>query len=147
MLQPGERITHMNQVAVQHCDTQGHMNTRFIEGFFDDATGMAFGLLGADPQTLARQNIGWADRKHSFEFLHEILAPDLILVLSRPLRVGRTSITFTHRMVHAIRNTDLASSEIVTVCFDLEVRTSRPLPDALAREAERWRLEGESTSR
>jgi acyl-CoA thioester hydrolase len=132
----GEWVSTLKTCAnVWHCDQQGHMNTRHIEGLFDDATAYFFARRFGAQHLLAAAGIGWADRKHGFEFLHEILAGEAIDVATRVERVGTTSVTVAHRMTRAADGGVLAAAEIVTVCFDLTTRRSRPLPPMLEAAA------------
>jgi acyl-CoA thioester hydrolase len=120
-----------------HCDAMGHMNTRFIEGLFDDATFSLLDALGGGPRALAGRAIGWADRKHSFDFLAEILDGDVLEIRSRIDRVGATSLTTRHEMSSARTNSVVAEATIVTVCFDLQARCSTPLPGDVSEAARR----------
>lgn len=113
------------------CDQMGHMNTRHIEALFDDASAYFFARICGGLSDLLAQGVGFADRKHSFEFLREIRAGDGIDVQTRVLRVGRSSCTLEHQMTNCATGELLASAESVTVCFDLAARAARPLPDAV----------------
>jgi acyl-CoA thioester hydrolase len=115
------------------CDSMGHMNTRFIEGLFDDATFSLLESLGGGRAAMAGQSVGWADRKHSFDFLAEIRDGYVLEIRTRVERVGTTSLTSTHRMTSA--GLIVAQATIVTVCFDLAARASMPLPTEIAKAA------------
>lgn len=125
------RETLKSVVNVWQCDQMGHMNTRHIEGLFDDASAYLIDALCGGLRTLTESGVGWADRRHVFEFKREILAGDAIDVRSRVSKVGRTSLTIVHEMYRAGDCTVLAEAEVVCVCFDLTERRARPVPDVV----------------
>ncbi len=118
-----------------HCDAMGHMNSRHIMAMLDDATAVFFGTKISDPRAHKEAGLGWADRKHSIEFVGEINAGDLLEVRSRISRFGKTSLTVEHQLLNAVTGDVLALSEVVTVCIDLAARRSMTLPSQLGARA------------
>lgn len=125
------RETLKSVVNVWQCDQMGHMNTRHIEALFDDATAYLVDALCGGLRAMTESGVGWADRRHVFEFRHEMLAGDAIDVRSRVDKIGRTSLTIIHEMCRAADGIVLAEAEIVCVCFDLAERRARIVPDGV----------------
>ena len=121
-------LTLRTAANIWQCDHQGHMNTRHIEGLFDDATANFVANRFGAPNELAGSNIGWADRKHTFEFFKEIRSGDPLDVFTHIVREGARSLTLAHRMMRSLDSATVATAEIVTVCFDLRERRARQLP-------------------
>jgi acyl-CoA thioester hydrolase len=113
------------------CDIMGHMNTRHIEALFDEAAGWLI-TRASGGRSDHDEGIGWADRRHLFEFLGEILASDAVEVRSTVDRLGTSSVTTRHELIDSVDQRVLATAEVVTVCFDLEARASRPIPEGVA---------------
>lgn len=125
-------VTGRCLINAWQCDIMGHMNTRHIEALFDDAVGwMITSACSADAS--GEHRIGWADRKHVFEFFSEVLAGDAVEIRSSVARLGTSSVTSQHQLVHSVTGKLLATAEIVSVCFDLQQRRSRPIPPAWAQ--------------
>lgn len=117
-------------VNAWQCDVMGHMNTRHIEALFDEATGWLISRASGG-RSSQDEGLGWADRKHVFEFLREIRAGDPVEVRSQVCRIGSSSITTRHELIDSTAGAALATAEIVTVCFDMQARASRPVPEAV----------------
>ena len=126
------RGAEMFRTYVQNwqCDAMGHLNSRNIAGMFDDANAALLSL--AAPR---EPGLGWADRKQTIEYLREISEGSVIAVRSAIAKRGRTSLVTTHEMVDAAADNMVATAEIVTICLDLQTRSARPLPTALAGDA------------
>lgn len=118
-----------------HCDSMGHMNTQHYCGMFDTATFHFLGSL-AGFRKMKAQGIGWADRKQTLTYDKEVLAGDLLIIRSATARIGRTSISFIHTMTDAESGEPRATSENVTVLFDLVNRAAIPLTPEIVQQAE-----------
>ena len=57
----------------------------------------------------------------------EVLAGELVIIRTVPIRAGRTSVTYLHRMQNVETDTLHATCENVTVLFDLNKREAVPL--------------------
>jgi len=111
------------------CDSMGHFATQHYMKVFDDASYHLLGRLGFALCDVARTRRGWADVSHSIEYRSEVLAGDLLLVLSSVERIGRTSITYKSRLTRAGETEkNCAVLTGVAVHFDLERRVALELP-------------------
>lgn len=114
------------------CDSMGHMNTQHYCTLFDGATFHFLALMGG-PRQLKNTQRGWVDAKQTITYRREILSGDLLLINTAMTRVGRSSLGFRHELVDLEDGEMRASSEHVTVHFDLDKRTSLIMPgDMLA---------------
>lgn len=125
--------------AVAHpwlCDTMGHMNVRYYAAFFDDAAFHFVGTIGNGLSQSFPPELGWADVRHVVEFKDEVKAGTLLTIHSHIIKVGRTSLTFGQVMsdqtgvIHA-------TTEVVTVLFDLNLRKAALLPEEFREAATR----------
>ncbi len=118
------------------CDSMGHMNTQHYCAMFDTATFHYLASLSGF-RKLKAAGLGWADRKQTITYEHELLAGELVIVRTSPIRVGRTSMSYLHRMENAETEELHATCENVTVLFDLNKRQAVPLTDEIRALAER----------
>jgi acyl-CoA thioester hydrolase len=116
------------------CDSMGHMNTQHYCALFDGATFHFFKLFGG-PRQLKETQRGWVDAKQTIEYRHEILSGDLLVIRTAMIRVGRSSIGFRHELSDVEDGALRATSDHVTVHFDLARRVSLPLTQAMAAMA------------
>jgi acyl-CoA thioester hydrolase len=113
------------------CDSMGHMNTQFYAMLFDGA-GFHFLAMIAPYSELAPRRLGWADVRQTTEYKHEVRGGSLLVITTRLLKVGTSSVTYLHEMRNAESGVLHSTSELVTVLFDLDARKAAPL-DAAAR--------------
>jgi len=114
-----------------HCDHQGHMTTMHYVGMFDQAFWHHTSALGFTRAYLEAHHSGFVDVRDTLEYLVEQPVGSLIVIESGLLRVGNTSITAIHRMCNAETGDLAATSEKISVFFDMEARCKLPLPDEL----------------
>lgn len=121
-------------LAVVHpwlCDAMGHLTTRHYLGMFDDAAYHLFACFGYYPETAQAEKWGWADVRHQINYRSELLSGDLIRVDGRVANVGHTSITVEYRMFKRRDDSLAATLSARTVCFDLEARKSKTIPEPI----------------
>lgn len=114
-----------------HCDHQGHMTTMHYVGMFDQAFWHHTSALGFTRAYLEAHHSGFVDVRDTLEYLVEQPVGSLIVIESGLLEVGNTSITAIHRMCNAETGDLAATSEKISVFFDMEARCKLPLPDEL----------------
>ena len=114
-----------------HCDHQGHMTTMHYVGMFDAAFWHLLSALGFTRAFLETRKAGFADVRDSVEYRAEQPAGSLIFIDSGLIKVGRTSIVGFHRMKNAETGEIAATSEKISVYFDLAARRKAPLPEEL----------------
>lgn len=122
--------TYRGVVYPWHCDSMGHMNTQFYCAIFDAASFHMLSRLGPYAE-LEPQSQGWADVKQTIEYKHETRAGALVHVKSVLLKTGNKSVEFRHSMLNSETGALHATSENITVLFDLKARRALPLSDAI----------------
>ena len=121
--------TYRGLVYPWQCDHQGHLNTKEYVGCFDAAFWHHLTAMGFTRAYLDSVNRGFADVKDTLEYKAEVPVSARIIVESGLLRIGKSSITALHTMRDVETGEVSATSEKITVYFDLEARASAPLPD------------------
>ena len=105
----------------------GHLTTRCYMGMFDEAAWHFLHEAGFDASTMHETNIGWADVRHEIEYLRELREGELVLIESKPVRVGNKSIMYQLEMKTARDGETCARLTATSVQFDLEERRAIPV--------------------
>jgi acyl-CoA thioester hydrolase len=111
-----------------HCDHQGHMTVMHYVGMFDAAFWQLLSAQGFTRAYLAARRTGFADVRDTLEYRGELPVGSPVVIESGILKVGNTSVTSFNRMRDSETGMLAATSEKVTVYFDLEARRKAPLP-------------------
>ncbi len=135
--------SHRVVVYPWHCDHQGHMTTMHYVGMFDAAFWHHLSSMGFTRPYLEAANHGFADVKDTIEYKAEVPVGARLIIESALLRIGNSSITARHTMRDCETGEIAATSEKITVYFDLEARASTPLPDDMRATAESFIVEPE----
>jgi len=114
-----------------HCDHQGHMNTMHYVGMFDQAFWHHMSALGFTRDYMARCHSGFVDVRDTIEYKAEQGVGSLVVIESGLLKIGNTSMTALHRMRNIETGELAATSEKISVYFDLEARSKTPFPTDL----------------
>jgi acyl-CoA thioester hydrolase len=105
---------------------------------FDDASyhflNRVFAWSGTDSQN---NNIGWADVKHTIEFLLEVRSGQLLDVTGVLTRVGGKSITVSYEMRESGSNKIVATLCSISVLFDTDARKAINLSDDMRIRAKK----------
>lgn len=112
-----------------HCDHQGHLTTMHYVGMFDAAFWHHISAMGFTRAYLEAQGHGFADVKDTIEYKSEMLNGSLVVIDSCLIHVGGSSITALHTMRDSETGVISATSEKITVYFDLAARKGDRLPD------------------
>jgi acyl-CoA thioester hydrolase len=108
----------------------GHLTTRHYVAMFDDASyhflNRVFGWSGTDSQN---NNVGWADVKHTIEYLLEVRSGQLLDITGVVSKVGGKSITVFYEMRECGSNKIVATLTSISVLFDTEARKAISLTD------------------
>lgn len=118
------------------CDQFGHLNVRWYAHWFDDA---AFHIWPCNGITFRRmQELGahTVSARTTTDFIQEVAAGDLVVVSSAFIRLGRSSVTYLHRMHSAETGIEHARQETVEVFFDPVTRKSAPIPAEIRTQIE-----------
>lgn len=111
------------------CDIMGHMATRHYAAMFEDAAYHLSAAFGGGPELGRADGWGWADVRHETVFQAEVAAGTRISIEGRVTKLGRSSITTELRMFADDADRPCATLTASTVCFDLNQRKSRAIPD------------------
>lgn len=123
------------------CDAMGHLTTRHYVGFFDDATWHMVAELGYRQAIAVDERWGWADVSNELTYLGEVPPGTLIRIASRIVALGKTSLTIESVMQDRADNRIAARMIAKLVCFDLDARRARSLPEGIRAAAhDRFRL-------
>ena len=136
---PGASIMAETLRAVAHpwhCDLNGHVNTRYHQGWFDDASFQLLGRCGFDAVKSRADGIGAADVKCTMQYSAEIQPGTLLVIRSGFTRLGSKSFTSCHELRSVLGGNLFAECETVSVFLDLVTRSSRGIPDAFRMAAE-----------
>lgn len=130
---PGGRPfeTYRGAVYPWECDHMGHMNVRFYQARFDEATWQLFGMLGLTPEYLRREGRGMAAVEQHTRYLREALPGDLVGMRSRVLEITGKSIRFTHLLLNSVSGEALAETTFTGVHLDTATRRSRAFDEGL----------------
>lgn len=111
-----------------YCDANGHLNTRFFQGFFDDATQH---LLAACGHERRAQGGGTSvvDVRCVVEYRAEVPPGTPLVVKSGFKALGGKSFTSIHEMRSVDEATLFATCELVSVFFDLDGHKALPIAD------------------
>ena len=125
-----------------HCDVMGHMTTRHYVAMFDDASYHClyrlFGWTGKDAQT---SNLGFADVKHTIDYLDEVHEGDLIEIRGHLIKIGGKSVTVKYEMRRSSDQAVLATLESISVLFDTKARSAVTIPDEFRSRASQFLTE------
>ena len=124
--------TYRGVVYPWHCDHQGHLNIMHYVGMFDMAFWHHLSALGFTRAYMQEQGTGFVAVKDTIEYKVEQPVGSLLVIESGLLRTGNTSITALHRMRNTETGEIAATSEKISVYFDLKERHKTSLPDDLA---------------
>lgn len=127
-----------------HCDHQGHMTTMHYVGMFDAAFWHHISAIGFTRKYLEAHHTGFVDVKDTIEYKAELPVGSLIVIESGLLKIGRSSITAIHRMLNAESGSIAATSEKVSVYFDLEARQTTPIHEDIRNAMESFFVETET---
>jgi acyl-CoA thioester hydrolase len=128
--------TYRAVVYPWHCDHQGHMTTMHYVGMFDAAFWHLLSACGFDRAYLAEHGTGFVDVRDTIEYRAEQEVGSLVHIESGITKVGNTSVTGYHRMLNSETREIAATSEKITVYFDLNARQKLPFPDDLRARIE-----------
>ena len=121
--------TYRGVVYPFQCDHQGHLTTMHYVGMFDVAFWHQVSAMGFTRAYLEERRRGFADVKDTLEYKAEVRVGGLVVIESGLLRIGGKSLTAIHTMRDAETGQLAATSEKITVYFDLEARPADRLPD------------------
>jgi acyl-CoA thioester hydrolase len=133
--------TYRGVVYPWDCDHLGHMNVKNYVGMFDQAGFHFLSMIGFSMGDMQETGVTLVDARHTIEYKREQRVGSLVLVQSAITKLGNKSLTMLHRMSNIETGDLAATSEIVTVCFDLKARASIPIPDDRRKRMQKFVVE------
>lgn len=120
-----------------NCDSQGHLNTRYYVGIFDDAVHVLLARL-EDAEPGASMRLGWADVRNEVDYLGELKPKDVVEVSAAVSRIGTKSLTIAAEMsrIHSLE--PAARMLAVITRFDLSSRRAVALSSLIIDAAREW---------
>jgi acyl-CoA thioester hydrolase len=112
------------------------MNTMHYVGMFDQAFWHHVSALGFSRDYMAKNHSGFVDVRDTLEYKAEQSIGSLLIIESGLLKIGNTSMTAIHRMRNTETEEIAATSEKISVYFDLKARSKTPFPDKLRANME-----------
>jgi acyl-CoA thioester hydrolase len=132
------KITYRGVIYPWQCDAMGHFTTRHYMAMFDEAGWHFLYEIGFDPAWLTERNIGWADVRHEIEYLRELQQGELIVIESKPLKVGNKSIQYQMEMKSVTDGEVCARMTGTCVQFDLLERCAVPVLPEIRERMNAW---------
>lgn len=114
-----------------HCDQFGHMNVRWYAHWLDDAAFHVWAANGVTFRRMQELGVHTVSARTTTDFVRELVAGDMVVVWSAFSRLGRSSVTYQHRMRSVETGIEHARQEAVEVFFDPATRKSAPIPDEI----------------
>lgn len=124
-------VTYRGAVYPWHCDHVGHMNVMWYTGKFDEATWNIFSMLGITPKFLRENGRGMAAIEQTTRYLRELHAGDIVTVRTQLLQLEGKKIRFLHQMFNGETDELAATTELMGLHLDTEIRKSCPFPDEI----------------
>src|SRR5215469_6458104 len=128
-------LTYRGTVYPWHCDHMGHMNVMWYVGKFDEATWQLLAAVGLSRSRMSKEGTGMAAVEQHIEYQRELRAGDLVTIRSAVLEVKEKAIRFRHEMTNDETGELAASTVLVGVYFDVNIRKARELPSDVREQA------------
>ena len=128
-------ITYRGIVYPWHCDHMGHMNVMWYSSKFDEACWQLLATLGLHPSTFAEHGTGMAAVEQHIQYKRELHAGDALTIQSAVLDVKDKSIHMLHKMMHDASGQVAATTVVIAVHIDANVRKAIRLPDEVRERA------------
>lgn len=120
-----------------HCDSMGHMSVQHQLPLLDNASYHLLGEFGAVTVVQDGRRFGWADVSHQIQYVHELVAGDLLILRSGIVSAGKSSLRLRTVMSRRTDGRICTVMDVTTVRFDLDARKSAPLTDEMREIAAR----------
>ena len=124
----------------------GHANVQYYASMFDQATWAFLSDFGITAEYMKANHRGMAALSQQTKYLLELFSGDIVEIETELLEVTEKTLRFVHTMRRRRQTEAVATSEIVGVHFDAEIRKSCPFPEEI-KERLRSRIESTSSER
>lgn len=126
---PGGYLTLGTRVRAQQCRPDGSVFDSAVIGINSDAAAHFWESTGIDRKWLEDHNFGRVAVEMKLTRTGPLRYGDLVHVISRPIAIARSTITFENRFVRS-ETGDVAAIMLVTgLTMNLETRRAAPLPE------------------
>jgi acyl-CoA thioester hydrolase len=128
-----------NRSAVNpwECDTNAHMNARFIMARFSDAQGHMWAHAGLGRHAQAEAGLATATVEMRLVYFRELNAGDTLVVRTGLVEAGAKTLRYRHWMFNAATGEAVCAAEGLGLLFDRESRKAVNIPDAVAKRFQR----------
>jgi acyl-CoA thioester hydrolase len=109
----------------------GHVNVQYYASMFDQATWAFLSEFGITSEYMKANRRGMAAVSQQTKYLLELFSGDIVEIQTELLEVTEKTIRFVHTMRRRPQIDTIATSELVGVHFDTEVRKSCPFPQEI----------------
>jgi acyl-CoA thioester hydrolase len=113
----------------------GHMNVMWYSGKFDEANWQLLAMLGLHASRFAQDKTGMAAVEQHIQYKRELGAGDTVSVQSALLEVKDKSVHMIHKMMHDGSGQVAATTVVVAVYIDANIRKAIRLPDDVRQKA------------
>jgi acyl-CoA thioester hydrolase len=117
-------LTYRGTVYPWQCDHIGHMNNMWYVAKFDEANWNLLAEVGITPSYLRKNQFGMAAVQQNVTYKQELLAGDVVEVLTRVIEIREKVIRFVHEMRNAETKEIVAVAETTGVHIDRRSRKS-----------------------
>lgn len=123
-----------NRSAVNpwECDTNGHMNARFIMSRFSDAQGHMWAAAGLGRHEQAAMNLATATVEMRLVYFRELNAGDTLYVRTGLVEVVGKTLRYRHWLFDAETDEPICAAEGLGLLFDKETRKAVAIPHQVA---------------
>jgi acyl-CoA thioester hydrolase len=109
----------------------GHVNVQYFASMFDQATWAFLSEFGITSEYMKANRRGMAAVSQQTKYLLELFSGDIVEIQTELLEVTEKTIRFVHTMRRRPQMDTIATSELVGVHFDTEIRKSCPFPQEI----------------
>jgi len=120
--------TYRGVVYPSQLDHMEHMNVQWYTSKFDEATWQLFSAIGITSKYMREKNRGMAAIEQITKYKSEVSSGELLVVKSKVIEIREKIIRFLHLMYNAESMQEVATTELVGVHINREIRKSCPLP-------------------
>lgn len=123
-----------NRSAVNpwECDTNGHMNARFIMSRISDSQGHMWAKAGLSRHEQAAMGLATATVEMRLIYLHELNAGDTLYVRTGLVEVVGKTLRYRHWLFNAETDEPVCAAEGLGLLFDKETRKAVAIPRQVA---------------
>jgi acyl-CoA thioester hydrolase len=114
------------------CDTNGHMNARFIMGRFSDAQGHMWAAAGLGRHEQAAMNLATATVEMRLIYFRELNAGDTLYVRTGLVETAPKTLRYRHWLFNAETDEPVCAAEGLGLLFDKETRKAVAIPSQVA---------------